>query len=148
MIRLFKYLIHKGMEAAAMKIVESVQKCNAEQIAHKMRSIVEQLKTVVKSAAGDGDSFDSVERKTLESVLQIGFQALELLLALQGDGDLGEEVQTADEKMAQRSEAKSTTKLRSIFGEHSFEQFTYASGKNKPISLRPVSARLSLPAGR
>ena len=29
-----------------------------------------------------------------------------------------------------------------------FEQFTYASGKNKPISLRPISARLSMPTGR
>ena len=131
-----------------MKIVESAQKCNPEQIANKMSSIVEQIKTTVKSAARDGDSFDSVERKTLESVLQIGFLAAELLLALQGDGDLGKDVHTVDQKIAQRSEAKSTTKLRSIFGEHSFEQFTYASGKNKPISLRPISARLSLPAGR
>ena len=148
MIRLFKYPIHKGKGAAAMKIVESAQKCNPEQIANKMSSIVEQLKTVVKSAARDGDSFDSVERKTLESVLQIGCQALELLLALQGDGDLGEEVQTAEQKIAERSETKSATRLRSIFGQHSFEQFTYASGKNKPISLRPISARLSLPASR
>ena len=58
MIRLFKYPIHKGMEAAAMKIVESAQKCNPEQIAHKMSSIVEQLKTVVKSAAGDDQAYD------------------------------------------------------------------------------------------
>ena len=148
MIRVFNYPIHKGKEAAAMKIVEFAQKRNPEQIAHKMNSIVGQLKTAVESATKGGDSFDSVERKTLESVLQIGFQAVELLLALQGDGDLGEEVLTADRKIAQRSEATSTTKLRSIFGEHSFEQFTYASGKNKPISLRPISARLSLPAGR
>jgi len=131
-----------------MKIVESAQKCNPKQIARNMNSIVDQLKSAVESAARDGDSLDSVERKILKSVLQIGFQAVELLLALQGDGDLGEEVHTANEKIAKRSEAKSTTRLRSIFGEHSFEQFTYASGKNKPISLRPISARLSLPAGR
>lgn len=131
-----------------MKIVKSAQKCNPEQIANNMTSIVEQLKTTVESAAKHGDSFDSVERKTLKTVLQLGCQALEMFLALQGHGDLGEEVQTADGKFAQRSEAKSMTRLRSLFGEHSFEQFTYASGKNKPISLRSISARLSLPASR
>jgi len=131
-----------------MKIVESTQKCNPEQIANNMSSIVEQLKATVRSAAKAGDSFDSVERKAIESVLQIGFEAMQLLVGLQGDGNLGEEIQTADEKIAKRGEVKSTTRLRSIFGEHSFEQFTYASGKNKPISLRPISARLSLPAER
>ena len=148
MIRVFKNPIHKVTEAAAMKIVESAQKRNPEQIARNMYSIVDQLKSAVESAAIDGNSFDSVERKAIERVLQIGFQAAELLLALQGDGNLGDEIQTADAKISRRSEATSTTRLRSIFGEHSFEQFTYASGKNKPVSLRPISARLSLPAGR
>ena len=123
-----------------MKIVESAERCNAEQIARNMNSIVDQLKAGVQSAAAAGDSFDSVERKTLTSVLQIEQQAFELLLALQGHGNLGEEVQTSDNKIAKRSRANSTTKLRSIFGEHAFEQFTYATGKNKPISLRPISA--------
>ena len=111
MIRVFKNPIHKVKEAAAMKIIESAQKCNPEQIARNMNSIVDQLKSAVESAARDGDSYDSVERKTLETVLQIGFHALQLLLALQGDGDLGEEVDTANEKIAKRSEAKSTTRL-------------------------------------
>ena len=90
MIRVVNYPVHKGKEAAAMKIVESAQRCNPEQIASNMNSIVDQLKDCVESAATAGESFDSVERKTLKSVLQIGHQALELLLALQGDGDLGE----------------------------------------------------------
>jgi len=131
-----------------MKIVESAQRCNPEQIAGNMNSLVDQLKATVRSAAEAGESFDSVERKTLDSVLQIGHQALELLLSLQGSGDLGEHIKTADDKIASRSQKPSNTKLRSIFGEHEFEQFTYASGKNKPIRLRPISARLSLPAGR
>ena len=36
-----------------------------------MSSIVEQLKTTVKSAAEHGDRFDSIERKTLETLRQI-----------------------------------------------------------------------------
>jgi hypothetical protein len=148
MIRVLNYPLHKGKEATTMKVVESAQRCNPEQIASNMNSIVDELKACVESAAAAGDSFDAVERKTLSSVLQIGFQAMELLLALQGDGDLGQQIQTSHGKVAQRSEAKATTRLRSIFGQHTFEQFTYTSGKNKPISLRPVSARLSLPASR
>ena len=87
-----------------MKIVESAQKRNLEQIARNLNSIVGQLKTAVESAAKDGDSFDSVERKTLESVLQIGFHAIELLFALQGDGDLGEEIQ--GQRLQRRSDCK------------------------------------------
>ena len=88
-----------------MKIVESAQKCNPEQIANKMSSIVEQIKTTVKSAARDGD--------------------------------LGKDVHTVDQKIAQRSEAKSTTKLRSIFGEHSFEQ----SSRKCWASIKPTTRR-------
>ena len=139
MIRVFNHPIHKVKEAAAVKIVESTQKCNPEQIANNMSSIVDQLKANVRSAAKNGNTFDSVERKTIESVLQIGFEAMQLLVGLQGDGNLGEEIQTADEKIAKRGEVKSTTRLRSIFGEHSFEQFTYARGKNK--SIRPTTRR-------
>jgi hypothetical protein len=142
------YPVHKGKEAATMKIVEFAQQRNPEQIAEQLNSLVDQLKANVETAAQDGDSFDLVERTVLTSVLEIGRQALDLLLALQGDGDRGETLQTHDGKTARRSETKSTTKLRSIFGEHVFDQFTYMAGKNKSISLRPISARLSLPASR
>jgi len=148
MIRVLNHPFHESKEAATMRIAEFAQQRNPEQVTEHLNSLVEELKKHVETGAQDGDSFDCIERKVLTSVLQIGHQALELLLALQGDGDLGEQVQTSDGKTAHRSEAKSSTKLRSIFGEHAFEQFTYTPGKNKPISLRPISARLSLPAER
>ncbi len=131
-----------------MKIAESTQQRNPEHISQELHVLVERLKVKVETAAKEGDSFDSVERSVLTSVLQIGHQAIELLLSLQGDGNLGEDLETADGKTARRSETKSVTPLRSIFGQHVFEQFTYASGMNRPISLRPISARLSLPANR
>lgn len=131
-----------------MKIADSKQKRNPEQISLELQSIVDRLKANVQTAAADGESFDSVERAVLTSVLQIGNQALELLLSLQGDGDLGEQLEAADAKTIYRSEKKSETPLRSIFGQHVVEQFTYSSGKNRAISLRPISARLSLPSRR
>jgi hypothetical protein len=143
-----KYPFQQGKEAAPMKIADSQSLRNPEQISGELSSLLEQLKAEVRCAAEQGDSFDRVERMVLASVLQIGHQSLELLLALQGGGDLGPEIQTTDQKTARRSESKSSTPLRSIFGNHFVEQFTYASGKNKPIALKPISARLGLPACR
>ncbi len=131
-----------------MKISYTDPKRNPEQISRQLNSLVDQLKASVHGAAKDGSSFDSVERTVLTTVLQIGHQALELLLSLQGVGDLGQEIPTIDDKTSKRSEQKSVTRLRSIFGQHSFEQFTYSAGTNQAIDLRPISARLSLPSGR
>lgn len=35
--------------------------------------------------------------------------------------------------------------IRSIFGVHRLQQFTYSTGQGKAIALRPISARMSLP---
>lgn len=45
-----------------------------------------------------------------------------------------------------RSATPARTSIRSIFGVHPLEQFTYAAGRNKAMELRPVSARMGLPA--
>ncbi|MEZ6127534.1 MAG: hypothetical protein R3C59_02555 [Planctomycetaceae bacterium] len=110
--------------------------------------LIDDLKSNIVSAASGGDSFDSAERATVRSVLQIGLQALQLFVALQGNGDLGAEVETADGKRLVRSECPRSTTLRSIFGTHDFRQFTYSPGKKRAIALRPVSARMSLPEVR
>ena len=65
-----------------MKISESPRQRNPEYISQELNSLVDQLKTNVETAAKEGDNFDSVERSVLASVLQLGQQALELLLSL------------------------------------------------------------------
>jgi hypothetical protein len=131
-----------------MTIVHSSEQCNPEQILRRLTSLVENLKASVQTSAEDGASFDSIERTVLTSVLQIGRQALQLFVCLQGDGDLGEGIRTENGQTARRSQEKSSTTLRSIFGEHRFGQFVYAPAKKKAICLRPISARMSLPSGR
>jgi len=115
-----------------------------QQVAAELRQQVEWLLAVVSDAAEKGESFDQVERTVWPSVIQIGSQVMQLFLVLQGDGDLGECVTTDEGKKLRRSEKKSTATVRSIFGEHSFEQYTYSRGKNKAIELRPISARITL----
>ncbi len=138
-----------------MNVVDRNTQCNpnqntptADQVGQNFLSIAEQLKTNVIDAAHAGDSFNTVERATLASVLEIGHQAMELLIALQGDGDLGRQLQTKEGDLLQSSQEAMTTRVRSIFGEHSFSEFTYAQGKKAKIAVRSISARLSLPKQR
>ena len=65
----------------------------------KGKSLVElagQLEASIREAAREGRSLHEVEKDTFGRVLQIGYAAIEQLLALQGNGDLGEKVDTAD----------------------------------------------------
>ncbi len=138
-----------------MNVVESNLKCNPDpnartvrQIGKDLLSMAEQLKANVETAANNGDSFDAVERAVFASVLQIGKQAVELLLRCQGSGDLGPQCEIADGKSLSRSERTKSTKIRSVFGEHSFDEFVYAPGEKRAIELRSISARMSLPKQR
>jgi hypothetical protein len=118
----------------------------AQQTLETIDTITSQLKQAIGDAAANGETFDSVERKARDAAFQIGNQALELFIRLQGDGDLGPETTTSEGKTLRRSEETTTTTIRSIFGTHRFEQFTYAAGPKQAIKLRPISARMSLPA--
>jgi hypothetical protein len=116
-----------------------------QQIAEELAALAHCLKENVVHAAASGDSFDQVERMVLHSVLQIGQRSMDLLLALQGDGDLGATCETSQGRTIVRSAETKNTIIRSIFGQHEFSEFTYAAGAKKAIALRPISARLSLP---
>src|SRR5208337_3995705 len=88
-----------------------------------------------------------VEKNTFECALRIGHAAIEQLLILQGDGDLGESVVTGDGRRLERSGEPAERALRTVFGEHTIRAYVYAAGSHEAIELRPVDARLSLSAG-
>lgn len=127
---------------------ELSQRITAEQATENLILLVEEIKATVQNAAQQGSSFDQTERDVWDAVLQTGFQAMQLFVSLQGDGDLGERVQTEQGKTLHRCPKPASTTIRSIFGTHPFDQYTYAAGSNKPIELRPISARMSLPQHR
>ncbi len=126
----------------------ATKQCSPEQLASQMDQITGDIRAKVRLAAKEGDSFNSIERKVLESVLRMGHTALELFIRIQGEGDLGEIVPTEEGKELRRSEQPVSTRLRSLFGEHEFMQYTYSPGVNKRIELRPISARMELPENR
>lgn len=118
------------------------------QVADRVVEMGVELRNLVTMASQEGRSFDSTERAVWRMVLQAGYQALELFIRLQGAGDLGSGVITGDGRSLYRSEDPGPTTVRSIFGDHEFQQYTYSAGTNKKIELRPVSARMQLPEHR
>lgn len=105
------------------------------------------LEQFVRRAAEDGECLHDVEQKILGSVLLLGRRCLDQFLRLQGDGDLGETVRTADDQILKRSDEPAERRIRTVFGEHRFTSYTYAKGPKKKTELRPIDARMSLPEG-
>jgi hypothetical protein len=117
----------------------------------KGKSLIElaqELEGSIREAAREGKSLHEVEKDTFGRVLQIGHAAIEQLLVLQGDGNLGESIITADGRRLERSAEPAQRPLRTVFGEHAFWAYVYAAGAHQAIELRPIDARLSLPPGR
>ena len=116
----------------------------AEQLKSSLAESGTYLRDFVVSSTNDGNTFDQVERAVFQALKKIGFGAMELLIRLQGSGDLGIQISSTERSLSRNPE-QSKTRIRSIFGEHSFQECTYAAGINKKIELRPISARLDLP---
>lgn len=110
--------------------------------------LAKRLSATIDQAVREGTSLYDFERSVLKDVLGIGHAAVNLFLVNQGDGDLGATVTTTDGTPLQRSDEPQTRELRSIFGEHAFESFVYSQGAHRKIELRPIDARLNLPAGK
>lgn len=120
----------------------------AEKNLWQLEQLQANLRRQIIRAAQAGDSFDTTERTVWELLKRTGHAAIELFLGLQGSGDLGEQVTTSEDQTLRRSDVPTTTPLRSIFGGHCVEQYTYSPGVNKKIELRPISTRLQLPENR
>lgn len=102
----------------------------------------------IDQAVREGTALYDLERSVLKDVLGIGHAAVDLFLENQGDGDLGETVTTALGTVLSRSDEPQTRELRTIFGQHAFASFVYSRGAHRKIELRPIDARLNLPAGK
>lgn len=107
-------------------------------------AMAQELEQFVAVAAQQGMSLYDAEKSCLATVLKMGRRAVEVLLQLQGDGDLGPTVQTAEGKTLQRSSEPVDRPLRTIFGEHVVRAYVYRPGPKKKIALRPIDARLGL----
>ena len=113
----------------------------------EMTQVSDELKSLVRNAAAEAESLDTVERHIFDELFKIGRSAINLFLALQGNGDLGETVCTAADVTLERSDEPADRELRTVFGQHLFQSFVYAKGPHQKIELRPLDARMALPEG-
>jgi hypothetical protein len=113
-----------------------------------VETLAAELDGYVRTAVDLGRCQYDVERDVLSRVLRIGKAAMDLYLQLQGDGDLGSIVSRADGGKLERSTEPVARSLRTIFGEHTFNAYVYAPGPKQKVLLRPIDARLQLPAGK
>jgi hypothetical protein len=111
-------------------------------------NLAHDLTDFVQKAAQEGADLDTMERGAFTRVLDMGFVAVELFLEAQGNGDLGESIDTAEGTVLYRIEATVERPLRTIFGEHAFHSFVYSRGANRKIEFRPIDARLNLPENK
>jgi hypothetical protein len=112
----------------------------------QMQEVVGQLDAFVQQAAHDGQPIHEVERGIWQQVLHLGKQCLTQFLALQGDGDLGATITTADGADWQRLEQPHHRRYVSIFGRFDIARVVYGSRAGQKIDFVPLDNRLQLPA--
>jgi len=76
--------------------------------------LAEQLEASIREAARGGKPLYEVEKDTFARLLAMGHAAVEQLLILQGDGDLGESVVTTEGRQLERSEEPVERPLRTV----------------------------------
>ncbi len=127
-----------------MKVAHSLSAGKIE----KLVDMAVELQQFVDQAAAAGDSLYETEKSVLAKILKMGHLAIDRFLQGQGDGDLGLTAQTADGVELYRSNTPQKRPLRTVFGEHVFHAYVYTPGPKQKIALRPIDARLNLPAGK
>ena len=112
-----------------------------------LMDLAQSLSDLISEAAKSGRPLHEVECLVHDNVFRMGHFAMTVSIVAQGDGDLGESVTTADGNVLNRSPAPVSRPLQAIFGLFTIRGFVCASGPKKRIELRPLDARMSLPAG-
>lgn len=86
------------------------------QVKEQVQELTQSLINRVQQAADEGWPLHELERELFRGVLKMGHDLVDMFIGLQSDGDLGETVQTPDDRTLHRSEEPKTRSLRTIFG--------------------------------
>jgi hypothetical protein len=122
-----------------------------EQIAAKsqeLHQLAAQLVTLASEGAKQQTPIHEVESQAFQTLLQAGRATVQLLVDLQGDGDVGEAHQLPEGTILRRSREPHVRPYVSIFGELEIERYVYAQRKGQRIEFAAVDARLALPESK
>ena len=128
-----------------MILASSFELCKSEALVNLADNLADFVRQAVLP---DATKFHDVERGIFTRVLEMGFAAVEMYLHAQGEGDLGEQIETETGTVLFRSEQVVARPLRTIFGEHTLRTHVYSRGPKRKIELRPIDARIELPEGK
>lgn len=117
----------------------------------KAQKIVEQayeIVELVKSAYEQGTAIHKVEKGLFDTLLRMGYQAVEWLFERHGPCDLGERVELSDGQVVRRLPQTHRRAYQSIFGAQELHRCGYGSREGQKIEHVPLDARLQLPKGK
>ena len=106
------------------------------------------LADYILDQAKQGTAIHTVEQGIWDKLLKMGEQALGQFLALQGDGDMGEQVELGSGRVVKRLPVQQTRIYRSIFGIYNLERTVYGTREGQKIEFVPLDNRLQLPETR
>ena len=122
---------------------------NAQSI--KRQALLDQAQTIVgivECAYEEGTAAHEVEKQLLKKLLEMGYQALDLLFSLYGPYDVGEQVDLSDGRSVKRLEDLHRRDYLSIFGELPIERAFYGTRAGQKIDYVPLDVRLRLPQSK
>lgn len=114
----------------------------------KIYAAVNGLIEVVSKAVDEHTPLHEVEHNVLRRVLQIGGEAIGMLLNILGQGNVGEECKLADGRTLKRSEDPKTRPYLSVFGPFTLERYVYFQREGQKAEFIPLDARLALPESK
>src|SRR5262245_8833884 len=124
-----------------MKILQETAVLAMENLA----SVYEDLKDTVFRAVRENQPIHEMEKAVWEQLLRLGREAMTQILALLGNGDMGETVELPDGRCCRRLEKEHTRRYVSIFGEFVLPRVVYGSREGQKIEFVPLDNRLQLP---
>lgn len=114
----------------------------------ELHQIADALVTLAIESTKHQTPIHEVESKTFEALLRAGREVLELLIQLQGDGNVGEKYELPEGRTLRRSEEPHSRPYVSIFGELEITRYVYAEREGQKVEFAAVDARLALPESK
>ena len=130
-----------------MKIAQEVNlgKRDAER---EMEKAAHDLADFVNQAFQEQRPLHEAEKGIWQRVLKIGHQAMQMLLNLHGDGDVGEQVELDNGHVAKRLPEHHARSYVSVFGPFELSRVVYGSREGQAIECVPLDIRLALPESK
>ena len=113
-----------------------------------IQSCVNELQTIVLSAAREGKPVHELERDLFAGILRLGYHLQEQFFELLGDGDQGECLEVEPGRCVKRLPGHHVRGYQSVFGEYQLPRVVYGRREGQRIECVPLDTRLGLPPSK